>query len=102
MIHLSLQNIGGRILNISKIECTINCTDINGNTSTITANTYYTLENPPRQLILPWLILKPEDQWNETVHFYHYFEEDEKDRAIKIMSKIDADYNKEIQEKNRH
>ena len=75
---LDIHNIGGSKVVIDRIDCIV--VDENNKTWSLPAHSYISREFTDQngnQLEFPvsWIVLKPEERWNETLHLYKFWPE---------------------------
>lgn len=85
-IFLSIQNIGGKSVTISKIEGILKSKDL----MRIPAMSYYPSQSNLQELLIGWISLKPKEQWAETTRFFNMFSEEEEDFMFKARDYIES------------
>lgn len=99
-IFLALYNTGGRNLTAQKIECVIIGED--GPPWRLPAQTYTpTLSQsapgqPPPELLMGWISLKPDESWAQTIRFYKVWSIKEEEDVTEISANIRNDINAKI------
>lgn len=96
-IFIDIRNVGGKAVNISKIECHIRNLDAEGDPGIrIPARTYYSRQPPaPGQMSAEFFIgtltVKTGDHWSETVRFFNLWKRPDEEKVNEIVSNVRGD-----------
>lgn len=96
---VALHNTGGKTMTVAKIDCIVTSEGAKWNLPGLMYQSRHSQGGggqPNLEFFVEWSVLKPDEHWSETVHFFKPWTVQEEEDAAEIISKIRSNINTKI------